>query len=170
MSRMDFSTKTFGRLLEREPMALAKVSGSPEYPGISGWVSFYQTAYGTLVAAEIEGLPHHEGTCQNHFFGFHIHAGGRCAGNAEDPFADTGMHYNPNQCLHPQHAGDLPPLLEEDGKAWMAVLSGQFDVRDVLGRSVVIHTDPDDFHTQPAGNSGKKMACGIILPVRRPPV
>ncbi|MBQ8894589.1 MAG: superoxide dismutase family protein [Clostridia bacterium] len=167
MYRTNFDTVSFGRLLGRMPDAIAQLRGGPEYPAVQGWVRFYQTNFGTLIAAEAEGLPHHEGTCENHFFGFHIHQGGRCAGGTrEEPFADTGSHYNPDQCLHPQHAGDLPPLMEEDGRAFMAVLAGQLAVRDILGRSVVLHTDPDDFHTQPAGASGRKMACGIILPTR----
>ena len=167
MHRTNFDTVSLGRVLGRMPDAIAQLRGGPDYPAIQGWVRFYQTNLGTLVAAEVEGLPHHEGACENHFFGFHIHQGGRCAGGTRDePFADTGSHYNPEQCLHPQHAGDLPPLMEVDGRAFMAVLAGQLAVRDILGLSTVIHTDPDDFHTQPSGNSGRKMACGIILPTR----
>ena len=151
-----FSTAAFGR----------RLTGGPDYPEIDGRVEFFQTPFGCLVAATVTGLPHHEGPCQNHFFGFHIHRGGRCSGPAEDPFADTGPHLNPDQCWHPQHAGDLPPLMEEDGRAFMAVLAGQLNIGHVLGRTVVVHTDPDDFHSQPAGESGKKMACGVILPTR----
>ncbi len=164
---MRFNTVEFGRLLSGRPNAIALLRGGPEYPAIEGWVRFYDTPFGCLIAAEVTGLPHHEGECENHFFGFHIHEKGRCAGGTPgEPFADTGAHYNPHQCWHPQHAGDLPPLMEEDGRAFLAVLAGQLTVREVLGRSVVLHTDPDDFHTQPAGDAGRKMACGIILPVR----
>lgn len=168
MRRTFFDTSYFGRLLTKAPDAVARLRGGPEYPAVQGWVHFYQTDFGTLVAAEVEGLPHHEGPCENHFFGFHIHRGGRCAGGTrEEPFADTGEHYNPDQCWHPQHAGDLPPLMEEDGRAFMAVLAGQLNVGEILGLSVVLHTDPDDFHTQPSGAAGRKMACGIILPAGR---
>lgn len=167
MRKEDFDAVAFGRMLTRTPNAIARLRGGPEYPAVQGWVRFYQTPFGCLVAVEAEGLPHHEGSCQSHFFGFHIHQGGRCAGGtAAEPFADTGAHYNPDQCWHPQHAGDLPPLMEANGKAFMAVLAGQLNVNDILGLSVVLHTDPDDFHTQPAGDAGRKMACGIILPVR----
>ncbi|MBQ8599871.1 MAG: superoxide dismutase family protein [Clostridia bacterium] len=163
--REDFSMEYFGRMLTRPPQAIARLKGSAVYPEIDGWVCFWDTPFGCLIAVRAEGLPHHEGICENHFFGFHIHSGGRCGpGTAEDPFAESGTHYNPDQCWHPQHAGDLPPLMEEDGKGFMAVLAGQLEVREVLGKTAVLHTDPDDFHTQPAGNSGTKMACGIILP------
>lgn len=168
MQKDEFGIERFGRLLGRRPEAVARLRGGPEYPAVQGWVYFYQTGHGVLVAAAVEGLPHHMGPCENHFFGFHIHQGGRCAGGTrEEPFADTGTHYNPDQCWHPQHAGDLPPLMEEDGRAFMTVLAGQLTVREILGRTVVVHTDPDDFHTQPAGNSGTKMACGVILPAEK---
>lgn len=112
---------------------------------------------GTLVTADFSGLPDTE----TNFFAFHIYEGGDCGGAA---FADTGGHYNPGNTAHPNHAGDLPPLLAHNGRASMAVLTGRFRVADVMGRTVVIHQDPDDFHTQPAGNSGKKIACGVICP------
>ncbi len=168
MHHKELDTVDFGKILTRIPNAIAQLRGGPDFPQIGGWVRFFQTPQGTLVAAEVSGLPHHEGKCENHFFGFHIHQVGRCSGGTrEEPFADTGAHYNPDQCWHPQHAGDLPPLMEEKGFAFMAVLAGQLQVREILGLSVVVHTDPDDFHTQPAGDAGRKMACGVILPTRR---
>ena len=71
-------------------------------------------------------------------------------------------HYNPNNCLHPYHAGDLPPLLENQGYAYMRVLVDKFKISDIIGKTVIIHDSPDDFNTQPSGNSGKKIACGVI--------
>jgi len=49
-----------------------------------------------------------------------------------------------------------------DGNAYMQVLTNRFSVREILGKTVVIHSHPDDFHTQPAGNAGEKIACGVI--------
>ena len=85
-----------------------------------------------------------------------------CSGNAEDEFADALTHYNPNHCLHPSHAGDFPPLLQNNGYAYMSFLTNQFRVKDILGKVVIIHDSPDDFTSQPSGNSGKKIACGKI--------
>lgn len=162
-----FSAARFGQIMTRRPQAVAHLVGSHAYKEIRGTVSFYDTPFGCLVVTEATGLPHHEGTCETHFFGFHIHQGARCGSKAgEEPFAESGTHYNPDQCLHPQHAGDLPPLTEENGMAFSAVLAGQLTVAEVLGKTVVLHTDPDDFHTRPAGASGTKMACGMILPSR----
>jgi Cu-Zn family superoxide dismutase len=149
-------------LLSQKPDAQAVIAGSSEYPDIRGIVNFYQTNDGVIVAASVIGLPSSADPCENYVFGFHVHEGGSCTGNAEDPFADTGMHYNPGDCEHPYHAGDLPPLFENNGLAMMAVLTNRFKVSEVVGRTVLVHSSPDDFTTQPAGNSGAKIACGVI--------
>ena len=83
-------------------------------------------------------------------------------GNAEDEFANAGSHYNPTNCLHPYHAGDLPPLIENNGHAYMSVLLNNFKIKDIIGKVVIIHDSTDDFKSQPSGNSGKKIACGKI--------
>lgn len=149
-------------VLRRTPQAMAVVRGIEMYPEIYGEVRFYQMEAGVLVAAEIEGLPVESAPCDNPVFGFHIHEGGKCSGNSEDMLADTGGHFNPNNCLHPYHAGDMPPLFGANGYAFTAFFSNRFKVSDVIGRTVVIHAKPDDFMTQPSGASGEKIACGVI--------
>lgn len=144
------------------PIALAIIRGSTAYPGINGTVMFRQTSRGVLVSAEIFGLPISDGECSGNFFGFHIHEGGTCAQNPSDPFTDTLGHYNPNVCPHPFHAGDLPPLIGAGGVAVSVCLTDRFVLDDVIGRTIVIHSSPDDFTTQPSGNSGTKIACGVI--------
>lgn len=142
------------------PNAIAIVRGSDAYPNLRGQVRFYQRRHCVLVEANIRGLP----DTDTGFFGFHIHAGENCTG---DNFADTGSHYNPAETPHPSHAGDLPPLLYCHGNAYLAVATGRFRILDILGRTVVIHSMADDFTSQPAGNAGTKIACGIISPVWR---
>lgn len=137
------------------PDASACVNGRHERGRITGTVKFYRRAEGTLVVAHISGLPQSE----SGFFAFHIHERGNCLGQG---FPDTGGHYNPAGTEHPKHAGDLPPLLGCNGKAYLAVLTSRFRIEDIIGRSVVIHSHPDDFHTQPAGGAGEKIACGVI--------
>ncbi len=151
----------------RVPDAAAVLQGGAAYPSIHGLVRFYQTRRGVLVVAEVRGLPAPDEPCQRPVFGFHIHSGERCTGTADDPFADAATHYDPNGCPHPHHAGDLPPLFGNAGTAFLSVLTDRFTVRDILGRTVIIHSQPDDFVTQPAGNAGVKIACGVILPTRR---
>ena len=48
------------------------------------------------------------------------------------------------------------------GRAYLAVRTDRFRVQEIIGRTVVIHSDPDDFRSQPAGNAGTKIACGVI--------
>ena len=71
-------------------------------------------------------------------------------------------HYNPKDCEHPYHAGDLPSLFGNNGLAAAAFLTDRFFVDDVIGKVVIIHDHPDDFTTQPSGSSGTKIACGVI--------
>ncbi len=157
----------YPQLLLQLPQAVAVLQGSATYPTIHGTVSFYQTQRGVLVAARIAGLPAPATPCRQPVFGFHIHSGDSCTGNSEDPFADAGTHYDPMGCPHPYHAGDLPPLFGASGTAFSAFLTDRFRLDEVLEKAVILHAAPDDFSTQPAGNAGVKMACGVIRPVRR---
>lgn len=152
----------FASVLRQRPHAAAVMMGSRLYPEIHGSVQFYQTAYGVLVAVEVLGLPASNSLCDLQVFGFHIHEGEQCSGNENDSFADVMAHYNPNDCLHPFHTGDLPPLFGNHGYAYMVVLTERFTVDEILGKTIIIHSEPDDFITQPAGNAGKKIACGEI--------
>ena len=144
------------------PDAVADIRGRAGYSELKGKASFYQTKDGVLLSVEVLGLPTGDNPCAGGVFGFHIHEGESCSGTADDPFADTKGHYNPGGCPHPGHAGDLPPLFEADGRAFMTFLTDRFKVRDVIGRTIIIHAGPDDFTSQPSGNSGKKIACGKI--------
>ncbi len=149
-------------ILRNPPAGIAYISGSDDYPQIEGIVNFYQTNIGTIIAAEINGLPAPTGFCSSPIFAFHIHSGSNCSGNSADPFANAGMHYNPKNCPHPHHAGDLPPLFGCDGYAMSMFLTNRFSVEEVIGKTIVIHSSSDDFKTQPSGNSGTKIACGVI--------
>ena len=144
------------------PEAYAEVKGSDQYPEIHGMVYFFDVYGGTIVMAEIYGLPDEESQETGEFFAFHIQEGKDCRGDGKEAFPDAGKHYNPEHKEHPEHAGDLPPLLSTHGAAWNAVYTGRFHPDDVTGRTVIIHKDPDDFHTQPSGNSGEMIACGEI--------
>lgn len=138
------------------PDAIAQVVGGKSAPRLSGTVKFYQRKRNVLVVAEVSGLPRNN---PSGFFGLHIHEGTACTGEA---FSDTKEHYDTAKAPHPSHAGDLPPLLSGDGEAYLAVATNRFRVKDIIGRTVVIHSGPDDFHSQPAGNAGTKIACGVI--------
>lgn len=142
--------------------AAAKLSGSDKYPEIYGTVTFKQTENGVMVCAEVFNLPKGE-ECGGKVFGFHIHEGTSCSGNEKDPFADAKGHYNPKNCPHPYHAGDLPPLFGNNGYAAMSVLTDRITVEEIIAKVIIVHSMPDDFTSQPSGNSGEKMACGVIM-------
>lgn len=149
-------------VIKHNPGAEAIVKGSDAYPNIRGKVQFYQMPTGVIVVADVSGLPDAGGKCAHPVYAMHIHSGNACTGNKADPFADSGTHYNPEGCTHPYHAGDLPPLFANKGNAWYAFVTDRFMVKDIKNKTVIIHEKPDDFTTQPAGNSGKKIACGEI--------
>jgi Cu-Zn family superoxide dismutase len=128
-----------------------------------GTVSFTQRGDKVVVVARVSGL-----TPGNH--GFHIHEKGDCS--APDG-TSAGGHFNPlgKPHAHPtsadRHAGDMP-MLEADA-AGNATLTATLDVitigsgaADIVGRGVIVHKDPDDWKTQPTGNSGARVACGVI--------
>ena len=141
-----------------DPAAIAHISGGPD-SAVSGIVAFFPQEAGTLVTAQIQGLPYDDAPCASRVFGFHIHDGASCT---PPDFEDAGGHFNPEDCPHPHHAGDLPPLFGCRGTAYLSVLTDRFSVPDVVGPPVVIHSDPDDFATQPSGHAGSRIACGVI--------
>lgn len=131
----------------RRPGAVAWVRGGEN--NVQGTVRFYETPQGVLVRAELDGLPGPNG-----IYAFHIHEGTDCT--------DPGTHYNPGRQPHPYHAGDLPPLFSANGRAFSLFLTDRFTLRQVIGKTVIIHSNPDDFTTQPSGNPGRILACGEI--------
>lgn len=147
----------------KNPTATAKIRGNETYKDIRGKVDFYDTYEGTILIVEIYGIPKELEEKYGGFYGFHIHEGASCTGTAENPFADVGTHYNPASEKHPYHAGDLPPLLSNKGIAWAAIYTTRFYPEEVIGRTIIMHEKPDDFRTQPSGDSGEMIACGEIV-------
>ena len=145
--------------------AKATIKGGKNFPSIQGTVLFKETKKGVLITAEINDLPPSPQNCTGRFFGFHIHEGTSCSGNSEDELANAKSHYNPNNCEHPYHAGDLPPLIENNGYAYMSVLVNKFKIKDIIDKVIIIHDSPDDFTSQPSGNAGTKIACGKIIKI-----
>ena len=138
-----------------KPQAIAFINGKNTTVAIRGTVKFYQKANCVLVVADINGLPQTD----TNFFGFHIHEGDNCGGI---DFSGSKGHYNPAGTPHPKHAGDQSPLMLCGNRAQLSFMTDRFKVSEIIGRTVVIHDMPDDFTSQPSGNSGQKIACGII--------
>ena len=130
---------------------------------VNGTVSFSVAGDKLRVQAKVSGLTPGE-------HGFHVHDSGDCS--APDATSAKG-HFNPASKSHghhhgaERHAGDLPNLVADSGgnaryEAEVDQLTLGNDNHGIIGRSVVIHADPDDYKSQPAGNSGKRVACGTI--------
>ncbi len=130
----------------------------------AGVVTFTQKGDAVQISAKITGL-----TPGQH--GFHVHEKGDCS--APDA-TSAGGHFNPTGKPHGKpgagsyHVGDMPMLVAgADGNASLTAESKSMTLRDgasnVIGKGVIVHAMPDDFTTQPTGNSGGRLACGVIV-------
>lgn len=136
--------------------AKAEIKGNSEHSALSGTIRFKQIGDQVNVIIDLENLP------KSKFLGFHIHAKGDCSGNDEDEFKNVGKHYNPSRTQHPEHAGDLTSIYSSNGRIHQEFETDKFTVDEIIGKSVIIHSDRDDFKSQPSGDSGDKIACGVI--------
>lgn len=151
------------QLHETPPQAYAFIEGGSDCRSIWGVALMYLCWGGTLFLAEIQGLPQNPDPCAHDIFGFHIHEGDSCRQTGAEPFAQTGPHWNPTQCPHPAHAGDLPPLFASCGYALTLFYTRSFVPEETVGHTLIIHAMPDDFSPQASKTSGEKIACGEIL-------
>ena len=129
---------------------------------ISGYVRFTQMKEGVEVYAEIKGLKPGK-------HGLHVHEHGECT---QPSFDSAGSHFNPTDKKHggpdsdERHVGDLGNIVAgTDGTAFYERIDKTLSLNgpnSIIGRSIVVHSAPDDFVTQPSGNSGNKIGCGII--------
>ena len=128
--------------------------------GVSGHVWFSQQGDGLGVHVKVAGLN------PNQFQGIHIHEKGDCS--APDA-TSAGGHFNPDSRPHGapssphSHAGDLPNLtVDAQGRAELHTVIRDLTPQQIMGRAVVIHAGRDDYTSQPAGNSGSRVGCGVI--------
>jgi Cu-Zn family superoxide dismutase len=129
----------------------------------AGTVTFTQKGDKVSVEAKVSGL-----TPGGH--GFHIHEKGDCSSGDG---MSAGGHFNPtgkphgNPSVPDHHTGDMPMLVADaSGSASLSMELGPMTVgggaADVVGKAVIVHKDPDDYTTQPTGNSGARVACGVV--------
>ena len=132
-----------------------------------GMATFHEAAGGVLVSVEVKGL-----TPGLH--AVHVHAVGKC-----DPpgFTSAGGHFNPAQKKHglknPEgpHAGDMPNMyVSKNGTGKFEVLNDNISLKggdrslfDADGSALIVHVGVDDYSTDPTGNAGDRVACGVIM-------
>ena len=128
----------------------------------SGIVKFTQTSEGIKIVADVNGL-----TPGKH--GFHIHEFGDCS---RLDGKSAGGHFNPDGKKHgspnsgERHVGDLGNLLaNEEGKAYYERTDSYISftgLNSIIGRAIIVHAGEDDLTSQPTGNAGARLACGVI--------
>jgi Cu-Zn family superoxide dismutase len=145
------------------PSAIARLSPTAGNT-VFGTVRFAQSPAGVLVSGEVRGLK------PGAVHGFHVHEKGDCSG---PDGMSTGGHFNPGGNPHGEHghgahhAGDLQSLkTDANGAAVFTFESRTISIgsgaTDIVGKGLIVHRDPDDFTTQPTGNSGPRLACAVI--------
>lgn len=152
---LDYPCRLPRVLAEGQPTAQALLRGGDAHPELRGEVLFYPFQEGSLLLVRAVGLP-------DGFFGFHLHNQGACRPGGDIPFYSAGEHYNPEGRPHPEHAGDLPVLLACGGRAYAIFYTGRFTPQQAVGRSVILHERPDDYRSQPGGDGGNRIACGVV--------
>ncbi len=159
------STAASAQTAKLRPMAIAVLSPGTNST-VRGTVTFTEETEGVRVIASVEGL-------KPGLHGFHIHEKGDCSSPG---FTSAGGHFNPAQSPHgsptdPQHHfGDFGNLEANDqGLAryervfnWLTFQG----TNSIIGRGVIVHEKPDDLKSQPAGNAGARLACGVISQTR----
>jgi Cu-Zn family superoxide dismutase len=151
------------------PMAAPNTTARADLRDVNGnsigVVTLTQTRHGVLLTGDLTNLP-------PGLHAIHVHDVGRC----EPPFTSAGGHLNPGQRAHGyrspngNHFGDLPNIgAGTTGTAHVETISrdltlasGMIGVFDADGTSLVVHAGPDDYQSDPAGNSGNRIACGVI--------
>lgn len=153
-------------MTEQAPSASAKLDPT-KGNNVTGTVSFTGQGDRVLVKAEVRGLA-------PGLHGFHIHEKGDCSSGDG---MSAGGHFNPHKKPHggasgaERHAGDLGNLNADAGG--VARLEIEVDgasvgggAANIAGKGVIVHAAPDDYKTQPTGNSGARVACGVIVMTR----
>lgn len=138
--------------------ARAEVKG----PKATGTVTFQKLGEGSKVVAEFKGLQ------PGAVHGFHVHQNGACEG---PDFKSAGEHFNPSNAPHggpsatERHIGDFGNVVADTNIARKELALNDLRLdgdASVVGKAVILHSKPDDLATQPSGEAGDRIACGVI--------
>ncbi|HET9229532.1 MAG TPA: superoxide dismutase family protein [Thermoanaerobaculia bacterium] len=139
------------------------LTGAPEDTDFAGTVSVHAEGTGVHIVADVAGVD------KDGLHGLHVHENGMCdhAGADGKHFSTAGGHFNPAGADHacpptdPRHAGDLGNIQVTGGKGHLEVSAANLTVDQLAGKAIILHAGEDDCKTQPTGNSGDRLACGV---------
>jgi Cu-Zn family superoxide dismutase len=148
------------------PRATAVLQGAPTDTDFKGTVTFIQEGNGVRIVADLAGVD----TDGKH--GFHVHQTGECVhGEGDKHFTSAGGHFNPGNANHacppeePRHAGDLGNIEVTRGVGHLEETSTLLSLsgpNSVVGKAIILHAKADDCKTQPTGDAGDRLACGVV--------
>jgi superoxide dismutase, Cu-Zn family len=152
-----------GGMMGGGPRAVAQLQSTTGNTA-AGTVNFVQNGDKVVVSGTVRGLK------PNAEHGFHVHEKGDCSSGDGN---SAGGHFNPDGKPHgspdgdARHAGDFPALRSDaSGNATFKFETSTLKVgsgaSDVVGKGLIVHAQPDDYKTQPTGNSGARLACGVV--------
>jgi len=148
--------------------ATATLQGAPTDTDFKGTVTITPDGAGVKIVADLSGVdkdgPH----------GFHLHQNGECThGEGDKHFTSAGGHFNPANADHacpptePRHAGDLGNIEVKNGTGHLEITTNALSLsgdNTVVGKAFILHAKGDDCKTQPTGDAGDRLACGVVTP------
>ena len=143
------------------------LQGAPEDTDFAGTLTITPNgSAGVSIVADVAGVD------KDGKHGIHVHENGMCEHHPADagakPFSTAGGHFNPGGAEHacpptdPRHAGDLGNIDVTGGKGHLELTVNNLSVDQITGKAIILHAGEDDCKTQPTGNSGDRLACGVV--------
>jgi superoxide dismutase, Cu-Zn family len=142
------------------------MQGGPDDTDFAGTLSITPEGTGVRIVADVAGVD------KDGRHGIHVHENGMCehhpAAAEAKPFSTAGGHFNPTNTEHacpptdPRHAGDLGNIEVSGGKGHLELSVANLSMDQLNGKAIILHAGEDDCKTQPTGNSGDRIACGVV--------